>query len=130
MIWQKIKHSFNKKNCIKNSTWVGGELSCPVCHRPIATRYIFNGEVEVYVFGNYKKYKKQIENREDTQDITKERDSIPEIDILGWPSFCDNVLAGQDDILSLSENGGRVSKNCEVEEPSGARRDSVPERET
>ena len=66
---------FSIKKCLQNTFWQGYTLKCS-CGRILAIRYMINGEVRIFTYGKFSKYKQEIIAREDTQRITQKSDLL------------------------------------------------------
>ena len=81
-----MKH-LSVKKCLKNAVWHGDTLQCS-CGRKLAIRYMINGEVRLFTYGKFIKYKQEILARKDTQKITRQSDLLGNLGNDEW----DNIL--------------------------------------
>lgn len=79
----------NLKKCLQNSVWHGDTLECS-CGRKLAIRYKINKEVRLFCYGKFEGYKKEILEREDTQEITGKSDLLGSLGNEEWEEIlCD-----------------------------------------
>ena len=83
-----MKH-FNIKKCLQHAKWKGHTLQCS-CGRMLALRYMINGEMRIFTYGKFSKYKQEILAREDTQKITRKSDLFGNLGDEEWEEIlCD-----------------------------------------
>ena len=83
-----MKH-ISVKKCLHNAVWHGYILQCS-CGRQLAIRYMINGEVRLFTYGKFIRYKQKILARKDTQKITRKSDLIGNLDDKEWEEIlCD-----------------------------------------
>lgn len=107
------RHLFRTKGCLHHAKWCEAVLFCPVCQRTLALRYKFGEEVRVYVYPRYQKFKTTIKNREDTCEITGERDLLGEVSFYEWGDFLHDFQSGEDAIFPLQEDGEWIQEDRE-----------------
>lgn len=106
-------HMVRIKDCIRCAQWRDAVLFCPACQRELALRYTFGEEVRVYVHPKFKRYKSDIETREDTAEVTNERDLLGKIDFREWGDFLHDFQSREDAIFPLQEDREWISEDCE-----------------
>ena len=77
-----MTHSSIKK-CLQNAFWQEYTLKCS-CGRILAIRYMINGEVRIFTYGKFSKYKQEILARKDTQKITRKSELFGNLDNEEW----------------------------------------------
>ena len=83
-----MKH-FSIKKCLQNAVWQGDTLQCS-CGRKIAIRYMIDGDVKIFTYGKFGKYKQEILARKDTQKITRQSDLLGHLGNEEWEEIlCD-----------------------------------------
>ena len=84
-----MKH-FSSKKCLNNARWYGDTLQCS-CGRELAIRYMFNGEVRIFTYGKFNKYKQEILERKDTQKITGKSDLLGNLGNEEWEEILRDI---------------------------------------
>lgn len=80
---------FSIKKCLQNAFWQGYTLKCS-CGRILAIRYMINGEVRIFTYGKFSKYKQEILARKDTQKITRKSELFGNLGNEEWEEIlCD-----------------------------------------
>ena len=84
-----MKHFIIKK-CLRNAKWHGDTLQC-FCGRKLAIRYIINGEVRIFTYGRFSKYKQEILERKDTQKITRKSELFGNLGNEEWEEILRDI---------------------------------------
>ena len=84
-----MKH-FNIKKCLYHAAWQGYTLKCS-CGRILAIRYMFNGEVRLFTYGKFSKYKQEILARKDTQKITRKSELFGKLGNEEWEEILRDI---------------------------------------
>lgn len=81
---------FSIKKCLQNAFWQGYTLKCS-CGRILAIRYMINGEVRIFTYGKFGKYKQEIFERKDTQKITRKCDLLGNLGNEEWEEILRDI---------------------------------------
>ncbi len=84
-----MKH-LSVRKCLQNTTWHGNTLQCS-CGRKLAIRYMVNGEVRMFTYGKFGKYKQEILARKDTQKITRQSDLLGNLGNEEWEEILRDI---------------------------------------
>ena len=114
----KLSHKFGRGKCIKKSKWDKGVLRCCECGEIIALRYFFDGEVHVYVYPEYSKYRHEISEMPDTQGNSPDGNSLGNVSFQEFDDFLYYLKLEQDSILSVQEDDEGIREDIEVDFPN------------
>lgn len=89
-----MKH-LNIKKCLQNAKWQEYTLQCS-CGRTLAIRYMINGEVRLFTYGKFNKYKQEILTRKDTQKITRKSELFGNLGNEEWEEILCNIRQGKE----------------------------------
>lgn len=112
----QILHMIWPSKCIQNAEWDLDILYCKKCKEAIAKRYIFDGEVRVYIFPKYRQYTKQIKERKDNQEINGIRYSLENVDFSEFDDLINSIRQSERELYTVSEDTGWVSEDSESED--------------
>lgn len=83
-----MKH-FRINKCLQNAVWREDTLQC-VCGRKLAIRYMIDGEVRLFTYGKFSKYKQEILARKDAQKVTRKSELLGNLGNAEWEEIlCD-----------------------------------------
>ena len=114
-----LSHLFNREKCLKDAEWIGDTLYCRKCKEPIASRYLFNEEVQVHPYERYQKYKREIDERKDTHTVANIGDYLGEVNFVDFDDFICDIRQLTSELLSVPEDGDGVCETGESEESTG-----------
>lgn len=121
----KFLYRFNKQRFIKNSIWQGFILCSPGYGEAIAIRYVFDGEVRVYVYDQFKEFYETIRNRKDTSEITGVRDYLGNVSFVEFDDLLSDIRQNTGEFFSLREEQCRLQETCEREDAAGTLQDDT-----
>ena len=81
---------FSIKKCLQNAFWQGYALKCS-CGRILAIRYMINGEVRIFTYGTFSKYKQEILARKDTQKIARQSELFGSLGNEEWEEILRDI---------------------------------------
>lgn len=81
---------FSIKKCLQNAFWQECTLKCS-CGRILAIRYMINGEVRIFTYGKFGKYKQEILARKDTQKITRKSELLGNLGDEEWEEILRDI---------------------------------------
>ena len=90
-----MKH-LSVKKCLRNAVWQGYTLQCS-CGRILAFRYMINGEVRIFTYDKFNKYKHEILAKEDTQKITRKSELLGNLDDEEWEEVLRDIRQSKED---------------------------------
>lgn len=111
-----ILHKLSAKMCIKNAKWQNGELRCSKCKEPIAIRFKLGDKINVYIFRRFKKYQREIEQRQDTYETSSELDYMGVVSYREFQDLHNDLRYYSDYIYTSPEDGEGIPADSESED--------------
>lgn len=95
-----------RRHTVRKAVWCRNVLMTRRTKRPVALRYLFNGELRVYIYEPYKEFADIIEHRPDTKRVLRFDDVLGEVSFVDWDDFISGIrqeFAGINEVLPEPE---------------------------